>query len=407
MQNSDAIRNLFDKKENDKIFQTYSPEVVAESLGFKKSLHLAYQSYNVKKSKELQKYAAHLIEAVKIRFPDEWVRDWHFEAFLGDAYDAIVEEEEENYNKRYQAYFCAYERADPPPPALMIKLAKCMDIPGCPQISYEDVAALAKTAFEIEPNSIAAGILCDIYSVNHMDKESRYWAHLRDDLQNKCKEFSLLEPFFVSEGYKQAEMQNADEIKSLFLKKENDRIYQNYSQDTVAAFLGFKDSLRLAYRLLYNAAWKEDPQRYAAHLIEAVKNRFPDDWNQDWRYEAFLGSAYGVLSGWDEDFDECYKAYFRAYKKANPVPPELLIELARCSLGPEGAPVSYEQAIEWSNKSLELEPYADAAGLLSAIYFSKGDEKARSYWQGVMKELEAKGKTLPPLEPEFVRDGYK
>ena len=50
---------------------------------------------------------------------------------------------------------------------------------------------------------------------------------------------------------------------------------------------------------------------------------------------------------------------------------------------------------EWSNKSLELEPYADAAGLLSAIYFSKGDEKARSYWQGVMKELEAKGKTLP------------
>lgn len=42
MQNSDAIRNLFDKKENDKIFQTYSPEVVAESLGFKKSLHLAY-----------------------------------------------------------------------------------------------------------------------------------------------------------------------------------------------------------------------------------------------------------------------------------------------------------------------------------------------------------------------------
>jgi|GEM_PF-1483333 len=404
MLGSDYIKNLFVDKEYDKIYQTYSPEVVAGSLGLKNGLELAYRLiYHIKSSKEQQRYAARLLEALRACFLEDWIKDWHFDAFLGSSYDGI-DDESDNCNKSYQAYCRAYERADPPPPALMIKLAKFVNRQGYSPVSYEDGEALAKKAFELEPNLDSARILCDIYSAKNMNKEFQYWTLIQNAMCSKGKKFSLLEPFFVSKGYKQAEKQTSEEIKNLFLKKENDRIYQNYSQKTVAESLGFKNSLKLAYQLLYNPEWKEDPQRYAAYLIEAAKACFPDEWSKDWRYEAFLGSAYEVLSGWDDDFDKCYEAYDRAYQQTKPAPAELLIAMARCALGPEGSLISYKQAIELLKTSLAIEPYSEAADLLSLIYSYTKNEEDFLYWKKVTKQLEKEGKKISPLEPAFVRE---
>ena len=137
-----------------------------------------------------------------------------------------------------------------------------------------------------------------------------------------------------------------------------------------------------------------------------MKSKFPKEWDSDWRNEAFLGSAYNIVLIEDEDYLERYNAYMRAYKKVDQAPAELLIELARCSRGPDKTPVSYEQGIDWLKKSIEIEPYPEAAGLLSAIYFSLGDKNRMKHWQNVMKELEAASKRKPPLEPAFVREGY-
>ena len=166
------------------------------------------------------------------------------------------------------------------------------------------------------------------------------------------------------------------------------------SPSAVAVALGFTDSLRLAYRLLYNRKWEEEPQQYSIELILAVKNQFPDEWEKDWRNEGFLGSAYNVVLGDDNNFDERYYAYMRAYKKANPAPPELLIELAGCWDAPGKPLISSEMAIDLLNKSFEIEPYADAAGLLSHIYCTtKKRKNSRNIGKERSKELQAQGKS--------------
>lgn len=202
-------------------------------------------------------------------------------------------------------------------------------------------------------------------------------------------------------------MQSSIEIKKHFAEKEYREIYTSCPVDSVAEALGFVDGLRLSYRLLYNKSWEEELQQYAINLILSVKSKFPNEWEKDWRNEAFLGNAYNVLLGDDRNYNERHKAYLRAYKKSDPVPPELLIALASCFDAPGEPPVSYDQAIKWLKKSLEIEPYSAAVGLLSSIYWCKNDENELAFWQKTLKELQASGKRAPPLEPAFVREGYE
>ena len=210
-------------------------------------------------------------------------------------------------------------------------------------------------------------------------------------------------PLFLTQNNMNFTSQN---IKNLFLNDCCQDIAERFQPKTVAEILGFKDALRLTYRLLYNAKWEEALQQYAIQLICVVKEIFVEEWEKDWRFEAFLGSAYHVILGDDSYYDQRYNAYMRAFNKANPVPPELLIALAKCVDAPGKPPVSYDEAIELAKKSLELEPYAAAAGILCSVYFCKGQEEDSKIWAKVRDQLSSKGPP-PPLEPPFVREGYK
>jgi hypothetical protein len=65
----------------------------------------------------------------------------------------------------------------------------------------------------------------------------------------------------------------------------------SYSADEVSSQLSFKDGLRLAYRLLYNDKWDEEPQRYAVELLYSLRKRYTEQWNASWEYDALLGLA--------------------------------------------------------------------------------------------------------------------
>jgi len=200
----------------------------------------------------------------------------------------------------------------------------------------------------------------------------------------------------------------SENIRTLFLQKRNREIIEQFQPHQVAEFLGFDNSLKLAYRLLYNAKWDEDLQDYAILLICEVKTFYPDEWEKDWRFDAFLGSAYDVVSRDDSHYDKRYEAYRRAYQKANPPPPELMTALAGCIDAPGKLPILYEEAEMLAKKAFAIEPYSDAAGILCAVFFAKGMEAESQHWAKIRDELFfEKGKTPPPLEPTFVREGYE
>ena len=141
-------------------------------------------------------------------------------------------------------------------------------------------------------------------------------------------------------------------------------------------------------------------------LIQSVKSSYRKEWEQDWRFEAYLGSAYDLLLGEDSNFDKRYEAFKQAFEMSKSPPPELIIALATCYDAPGIPPISLDEAIDLAKKSIELEPYADAAGILCSAYFCKHMQRESNEWKKIRDELSEAGKNAPPLEPAFVREGY-
>lgn len=190
-----------------------------------------------------------------------------------------------------------------------------------------------------------------------------------------------------------------NKIIELFQLKHWQLIANTHSVDKVVRALSFKDAMRLACRLLYNRAWDYELQEYAVSLLEAIREFFSEEWNSDWRCDAFLGLACNITF----KFDQRYLAYKRAFEKApSPLPPGLLIEFARCCDCPGDKPISYDEAIALIQEAIKGQQYVDGVGLLQLINALKGDEKSEKYWRAKLMELGDKGIRSPRTEPEFL-----
>lgn len=156
---------------------------------------------------------------------------------------------------------------------------------------------------------------------------------------------------------------------------------------------GFNNTLVLTWNMIRNDQWDETLQIYATKLLEELKNEYPDRWNANWRYEAFLGYAYDVIL----NFDKRYIAYKKAFDKANPVPPELLVALARCCWSPGKPPITEEEAILLVKQSINNIQYIESIGLLRGLYKSMENEKEEKYWNNILSKVSENGVHLPPL----------
>ena len=122
-----------------------------------------------------------------------------------------------------------------------------------------------------------------------------------------------------------------------------DSIILRVSTDNeISKFLNFKEGITLAYLMLYNNEWDEKIQNYSVELLYAIRKNYPKEWDSSWKFDAFLGNACNITLR----YAERYEAYKRASKKVKPIPPSLLVLLARCYISPGIPPVSLEARIE-------------------------------------------------------------
>ena len=186
-------------------------------------------------------------------------------------------------------------------------------------------------------------------------------------------------------------------INILFNKKQWENI-SSYLPEDIIKCLGFKNGMILAYKLLYNDNWDEDLQEFAVKLLYILKITCSEEWNSNWRNEAFLGQACDITLR----YDERYEAYKQAFEKSLKPPPELLIELARCCYCPGSPPISYEQSLELLKQSIIEHPYKQAASLLKSIYSSQKDLENEKYWSEMLEQIQ--DDNPPALEPSFLRE---
>ena len=197
---------------------------------------------------------------------------------------------------------------------------------------------------------------------------------------------------------------NQTNIVLLFKNHLWENLARLYSSNDIVKILSFKESLILAYQLLYNDSWDEDLQEYAIKLLYEIRNNHSQDWDKSWEYDALIGLACDIRY----KHEERYLAYKKAIEKCNDPPPRLLIEFARCCVCPGHPPITYDEAIELTMKALRDAQYSDGISLLCNLYSLKNDEINKEYWSKVLKNINDNGKKInsPSMEPKFLVDEY-
>ncbi len=178
---------------------------------------------------------------------------------------------------------------------------------------------------------------------------------------------------------------NYEELKS---------ISENQAPPNIVDSIGFEKTLYLVHQLLNDKEWDESLHEYGALLLENLRRSYPKEWNSHWKYDAFLGYAYDIIF----DCDERYAAYHRAFQKADPPPPELLVALAGCCSCPGKPPINEEKAIHLVKEAIKDTYYVDALIFLRGLYRSAGNHQEEKQWDSVLNHIQKEGKNLPSLD---------
>jgi hypothetical protein len=183
-------------------------------------------------------------------------------------------------------------------------------------------------------------------------------------------------------------------LLTLFESQKLEEIYQLFRPEEIVTELSFKNAMLLSYRFLVR--YDDNLREYAVNLIEAIRQYFPKEWEKDWRNEVFLGDAYYIVM----KYDERYEPYKRASKMIFPMPPTVMVSLARCYLSPN-EPITIDEAKELILKALKKEKSIEAVTLIRGICKTKGLLDEFAYWDKNLQELEKNNCYMKDKWPEL------
>jgi tetratricopeptide (TPR) repeat protein len=162
-------------------------------------------------------------------------------------------------------------------------------------------------------------------------------------------------------------------------------IAKQYEPKSLAKDLNFENGRLLAYNMLLNEERDDYLRDYATELLEGVRQAYPKEWSEDWKNDVFLGDAYYMTM----KYNERYEAYIRAYEKAIPSPPSLLISIASCYLSPE-SPITLNEAENLVQRALKEEVSIEGVALIRGLYAEKKIQEKFEYWDKILKDVEKK-----------------
>lgn len=155
-----------------------TPKELSDKLSFKEGVLLAKNLLNNDEwDDELQGYSANFLEEIRRLHPNEWNSSWKFDAFLGYVYHIILK-----YDESFLAYKRAFEKVSPPPPQLLIAMARCCRAPGTPPITEDESIELVKQALSDKNYYEGVSLLRGLYKLKGNQKAQDYWEQLLENI---------------------------------------------------------------------------------------------------------------------------------------------------------------------------------------------------------------------------------
>lgn len=191
-----------------------------------------------------------------------------------------------------------------------------------------------------------------------------------------------------------------ENLQALIKEHNWSLISKKWNPQLIVEKLSYEECMYLAYHMLVNKQADDDLINFAVDLLQAIRKKYLQNWESDWRNDLFLGDACHIAMR----FDERYEAYKRASLKFNPLnlPPTLLVSLARCYSAPGVPPISIAEAEKLARAAVEKEISTETVALIRGICKTQGRDKEYFYWNKVLEELEKKGPYIRNEWPEWL-----
>lgn len=168
---------------------TKSPSEIIKKLGFDETIRLACAMLmDDEWDENLQEFATSLLRELKKKYAEKWNSSWRFDALLGFACNIIMD-----YDGRYEAYKRAIDKVYPPPPELLIALARCYNGPGVPPITELEAITLIKEAMKEKLYPEGAMLLKGLYRSVGNKKEEQYWENISEKIKETDSELPRLD----------------------------------------------------------------------------------------------------------------------------------------------------------------------------------------------------------------------
>lgn len=162
-----------------------------------------------------------------------------------------------------------------------------------------------------------------------------------------------------------------------------------YSVEELLKSLSFEKAMLLSKVLLENEEFDYDIQEFAIQLIEKIRHTFPNEWNKDWRHEAYLGYSYSMLGS---EIEKEFDAYAAAAEKSKSPPLEIKMHMALLW----SYPGIYKRKMDESIAIKILEevaheiPYRGAVGGLIGLYGETKQYDKIPYGEKILQDSEEK-----------------
>lgn len=193
-------------------------------------------------------------------------------------------------------------------------------------------------------------------------------------------------------------MTKKEDISELFKQKKwKEFIY--YTPSKIVRALSYEEAFMTSYYTFSYDFRNESLQNLSIKILFAIREIYPERWNEDWKNEVFLGD----LCVFNRQYDERYDAYLRAYNKASPPTSNLLIQLASCRSSPGVPPISEEEAKHLLQEAFKLEKSYEAAQALYWLYKDKENSGESIYWKNIAEEAKQNGWHTSEIIPDIIK----
>lgn len=141
---------------------------------------------------------------------------------------------------------------------------------------------------------------------------------------------------------------------------------------------------------------------YSVNLMMILRARYPKEWKEDWKNEAFLGIVCALVYREEEAFVYIQNAYNQL---ENP-PQSLIFAYISAGRGPDQF-LTQPQVTELLHKGIEKSVTYEAALHMAALAYEQKDFEKQEYWKAKAVEAEQNGIHTPMITPNVLKDPFK